>query len=185
MRDDEADRGEHADAGVETIDDELRCRPIEERAGAAGRDVELPLDERVRQLARHEPEAGPRAEPAYATSVSGQRPALVGIAGAASASDANATAAAGTITTKPRSVLFSPNSRRPRSVRPPSSGNAKRRDIGVANHAVCATPARTNATIRNSAQASGSTRARWPQRSNPVSGGSETAGLLPASAWRP
>src|SRR4051812_31411143 len=58
------------------------------------------------------------------------------------------------MTTKPRTVLLSPNIRRPRTVSPPSSGMSSRRDMSVRSHSECARPAATNAAVRNSAQTS-------------------------------
>src|SRR5689334_2581807 len=60
-------------------------------------------------------------------------------------------AAAGTITRNPRSALLSPKIRRPRRDAPPSRGTANRRETGATNHAVCATPAITNAATRKRA----------------------------------
>src|SRR4029079_12761020 len=71
---------------------------------------------------------------------SGQRPATAsGFENErAAVRPANASAAAGTMTTNPRTVLLSPNTRRPRNRRPPSSGIISRRDSAVRNHAECA-----------------------------------------------
>ncbi len=49
--------------------------------------------------------------------------------------------AAGTITAKPRQVLLSPNRRRPRQVRPPSSGIARTCEPGQRSQKEWAKPA--------------------------------------------
>ena len=148
-----------------------RSRAVAPTRRLPWRDVELPLDERVRQLAEHEAESRPRAERGVARDESGQR--LRATLGATADSD-DATAPR---TPRGRGNHHDESAHRLVVTEHSASANAEPaverneqtpRDSAIRSHAECARPASTNATMRKRARASASVVWRH-QMSAPVS----------------
>ena len=163
---------------------ELHGRPSRAERRSSRGDIELPLDERVRQLAGHESEARGRAE--RRVRMQSRDPT------------SRATPARSAAEQRERGGRRPAPSRRTRGTScsrrtgvgratcsPPSSGSANARDTGVANHAVCATPASVNASRRNAPQAVASSGIAVLRRRIRFRAGSGRAGRRRACCFAP